>query len=295
MKVKVKLVKAFTKDPKLGNPAGVVAEADSLSDEQMLSIARYYGFSESAFVQDTNKADFKVRFFAVKQEVDFCGHATVATFYTLSQSGIISVTNGSKTVTQETGIGVLPVTCFSDGKIMMRQNQPTFGSIIQDRANVAKLLGLNETDLASTPTQVVSTGVNKLIVPIKDLETMRKIVPKLTEIVAHEEANDYVGIAVICTESFTGQADLAIRNFSPSVGIDEDPATGIAAGPVGCYADKYIFDGKKKQLVIEQGFDMGKASTLYVDINNGVKVGGYAAYFGEEDLDITDLGSSSPR
>jgi len=56
----VKLVKAFTKDPAQGNPAGVVHDADDLSDNQMQEIAKTLGFSESAFVLKSNKADFRV-------------------------------------------------------------------------------------------------------------------------------------------------------------------------------------------------------------------------------------------
>jgi PhzF family phenazine biosynthesis protein len=285
MSVGVKLVKAFSKDPANGNPAGVVQDANNLSDEQMLKIAQHYGFSESAFVQKSSKADFKVRFFSVNQEVDLCGHATVATFYSLLKDGFIDLNNqDSVTVKQETGIGILPVTLYKDGKIMMTQKDPVFGAVVDDRANMAQLLGLAENDLSNTPIQIVSTGVKKLIVPLISLEVMRKIKPDFKAIILDGQNKDYSGIAVVTTESFSGDADLATRNFNPRVGINEDPATGIAAGPLGCYADKYILKGKKN-LVIEQGFDMGKASTLLVDINNGVTVGGYAAEFGDETLE----------
>jgi PhzF family phenazine biosynthesis protein len=172
---------------------------------------------------------------------------------------------------------------------MMTQNRPVFGNFLEDRGEVSRLLGLTQDDIGDTPVQVVSTGVKKLVVPVKDLNILRKIKPDLTSIIKHAEANDYSGVAVISPEPFTNDGDLATRNFSPSVGINEDPATGIAAGPIGCYADKYIYDGKKKRIIIEQGFDMGKSSTLYVDIADGVKVGGYAAYFGEEDLETENI------
>ncbi len=71
MKVSVQFVKAFTSNKNEGNPAGVVHDADWLTEEQMLGIARELGFSESAFIQRSSEADFKVRFFAAKQEVDF--------------------------------------------------------------------------------------------------------------------------------------------------------------------------------------------------------------------------------
>lgn len=285
MKVAVRLVKAFTKDPTLGNPAGVVLNARDLNDDQMLTLARHYGFSESSFVQNSEKADFRVRFFSVQQEVDFCGHATVATFNSLVRSGRVVVDGVSTKVTQETKIGILPVTCFSDGKIMMTQRSPEFKEIINDNS-VSHMLGLSPDDVGSTPVQIISTGVNKLIIPLRSLSLMRRITPNFKDIIGLGKKYDFSGVAVIATESFSGQADLATRNFSPAVGIDEDPATGIAAGPITCYADKYLYQGRKKKLIIEQGFDMGKASTIYTDISSEVQVGGYAAEFGTEEINI---------
>ncbi len=283
MTVTVQLVKAFTSDNSQGNPAGIVHDADNLKDTQMLAIAKHYGFSECAYVQSSREADFRVRFFSPTQEIGFCGHATVATFFSLIQAGRINIRNKqTMTVNQETGIGILPVNCYSDGKIMMTQKDIEFGEIIEDRQEVAKLLGISTGQLCNLPIQVASTGSNHLIVPVADIGCLISIVPNLDVIVRHGKEHGYSGIAVLSVESFSGSADLATRNFSPSVGINEDPATGIAAGPLSCYADRYIFDGAKKQLVIEQGFDMGKASTIYTDINDNVLVGGYAALFGEE-------------
>lgn len=287
MKITVNLVKAFTKDKDQGNPAGVVHDADKLTPAQMLKIAQHFGFSESAFIQTSTMADYKVRFFSVQQAVDFCGHATVATFFSLMQAGLINPTWGkSVTVTQETGLGVLPVTCFDDGRVMMTQKEPVFDKVVGDRSEIADLLGLDMQVFADLPTQIVSTGVKKLIVPVNNLSALRAITPNLPAIIDHGRKHDYSGIEAFTSESFTGDGDFATRNFSPSVGIDEDPATGIAAGPLACYADKYMFDGKKKLLVIEQGFDMGKASIINVDITNEVLVGGYGVSFGSSVLEV---------
>ena len=62
-----------------GNPAGVVLDAECLTDSQMLAIAQAIGYSETAFVVPTGNAEARVRFFSPVAEVAFCGHATVAT------------------------------------------------------------------------------------------------------------------------------------------------------------------------------------------------------------------------
>lgn len=287
MQVMTHLVKAFTKDKRQGNPAGVVHDADQLQDEQMLHIARELGFSESAFIQHSDKADYRVLFFAAKQEVDFCGHATVATFHSLVESGGIVIGDGGVArITQETKAGVFPVDCYKDGKIMMTQSDPIFGGIESDRQLIADLLNIKADELGELPIQVVATAVPKLIIPVTSLAVLSKVQPDLTGISEYAQNNNSKGFYLFTDETPSGNADFATRFFNPLIGIDEDPATGVAAGPLGCYADKYIFKGSKKQLVIEQGFDMGKNSTIYIDITDKVLVGGYAASFGTQDIII---------
>ncbi|GIP36612.1 PhzF family phenazine biosynthesis protein [Paenibacillus sp. J2TS4] len=85
MKLKVYTVNSFAKTLEGGNPAGVVIDADSLSDESMKSIAGAIGFSETAFVMKSESAHFKVRFFTPEEGVDLCGHATIATLAPISK------------------------------------------------------------------------------------------------------------------------------------------------------------------------------------------------------------------
>lgn len=287
MKISVDLVKAFTKDKEQGSPAGVTHNADQLSDEQMLKIAGILGYSESAFIQKSDKADFRVRFFAVKEEVDFCGHATIATFYSLVKHDRITF-DGKRvaTVTQETKAGVFPVTCHSDGKIMMSQENPQYMDIETDRKLVAKLLGITESDFGQTPIQIVSTVYPMMVIPVKSLAVLKQIKPSFEALSQYSSNHKSVGFSVFTTESGENNVDFATRFFNPLLGINEDPATGVAAGSLGGYADKYVFNGKQKQMVIRQGFDMGKPSTIEVDLSNGVEVGGYAASFGQKEFTI---------
>lgn len=287
MIINVHLVKAFTKDSKLGNPAGVIHNADHLNDAQMLSIAHTLGFSESAFIQKSDQADYKVRFFTPKQEVEFCGHATVATFHSCIEQGVLNVgTRGSVTIQQETKAGQFTVDCYADGKVMMVQNNAVFGAVMLNKQFICSLLNIHVNDLNEFPIQVVATITPTLIVPIVSLKALRKIQPDLARISTYSKEKNIGGLYVFTTESFTTHADMYTRSFDPLVGIDEDAATGVAAGPLGCYADKYIFKGSKKQFIIEQGFDMGKDSTLYVDTEEAVRVGGYAVSFGYKALEI---------
>src|SRR3989344_7333723 len=117
MKVKVFTLNAFAKTENGGNPAGVVLNSDGLSEKQMLLISKKVGFSETAFVQKSDKADFKVKFFTPNAEVDLCGHATIATFYLLKDRQIIQAGK----YTQETKAGVLAIEILQDKTVFMDQ------------------------------------------------------------------------------------------------------------------------------------------------------------------------------
>ncbi|HDN95681.1 MAG TPA: PhzF family phenazine biosynthesis protein, partial [Thermoplasmatales archaeon] len=82
MEVPFYIANAFTNKPFKGNPAGVVLEADLLNEKQMQRIAADLKCSETAFLMKSEKADYKLRYFTPIREVDLCGHATIATFYT---------------------------------------------------------------------------------------------------------------------------------------------------------------------------------------------------------------------
>ena len=281
MQVKVKLVNAFTKSLKGGNPAGVVLDADKLTDNQMIDISSKLGFSESAFVQKSKNADFKVRFFSPTQEVDLCGHATIATFHTLIELGKIDFgTLDTKIVTQETKSGILPVECNKNGLIVMTQKKPKFYQIKNDRELISKLLGIKITDLMEHPIQSVSTGVAKLIIPVKSLNVLYRIKPDLDGIKEYCKDKGTKGFYPFTFET-KENSDFHARQFNPLAGINEDPITGVAAGALGAYIVHHKLS-EKNQFVVEQGYIMNKPGKIYVWVSDTVKVGGYAVTVGEK-------------
>ncbi len=106
MKIRAFHYDAFTDLPGKGNPAGIVINADGLSDVQMLAAAAAVGFNETAFIQSSSKADLRLRYFTPGQETDLCGHATVASLFMMDEKEML----GSDQLRIETGAGILPVT-----------------------------------------------------------------------------------------------------------------------------------------------------------------------------------------
>jgi PhzF family phenazine biosynthesis protein len=120
MKIKVFTLNSFAKTIDGGNPAGVVLNADGLSEKEMVLIAKKVALSETAFITRSSKADFKVRFFTPTDEVDLCGHATIATYSLMHTLGKIKAGN----YTQETKAGILGIKIHEDGTIFMNQTLP---------------------------------------------------------------------------------------------------------------------------------------------------------------------------
>ena len=116
------LVNSFSANNSGGNPAGVVLNADKLTDAEKLTIAKEIGFSETAFVAQDHEVDFAVSFFTTTEEADFCGHATLLYFRLYSNKGVKT----AGYYTQRTKAGLLGVTIAEDGQVTMEQALPKY-------------------------------------------------------------------------------------------------------------------------------------------------------------------------
>jgi len=275
------LVKSFTQDKNFGSPTGIVLDADDLSEQQMQAIATKLNFAESAFVLASEKADYRLRFFAPNHEVALCGHATIASFHLLAEQG--RITFGEKDhviLTQETSAGLLQVTCHKDGRVVMSQKEPTFGVIETDCDRVAGLLGISAADFLDYPVQVVSSGTPKLLVPLNSLKALRAVTQDSEGIKQYCRETEAKGIYPFTMESPIPDTDFFARQFNPLADENEDPLTGVAAGALGCYAKKYKLLAKE-QFIVAQGYDLNMGGNMLVDVTEGVRVGGYAVTYGE--------------
>lgn len=289
MKIKVFLVNSFAKTVEGGNAAGVVLDAEGLKDDDMKKIAKILGYSETAFVSNSEVADFKVRFFTPEEEVDICGHATIAAFHTMAEQWRIHPDK----YTQETKAGVLQVELKNDRTIMMSQKPPQFLEVVI-KEEIAESLNINLNEMVEgLPTQIVSTGLRDIMVPIKNLDTLNAIKPDFDKVAEVSRKYNTIGYHLFTLETL-GEAHAHTRNLAPLYGIPEESATGTSNGALACYLFEYSEINRKKatHLVIEQGYSMNKPSEIIVELEtkeksiNGVKVGGKAISFTEVDVEI---------
>ena len=268
---KVYRIAAFTKSPLGGNPAGIVFDADNLTEKEMLNIATEVGYSETAFVMNSDIADFKVRFFTPVDEVDLCGHATIATYNLMRDLDLIKVGD----YMQETKAGVLKLR-IEEECIFMEQKQPEYLEVIDPIEILKCFIGMRLDQMDDLPVQIVTTGLKDIILPIKDVETLNALEPNFEEIEAISYKYDVVGIHAFSI-SKSNEFDAHARNFAPRYGINEEGATGTSNGALACYMMKYCGEDNKKNYVIEQGVAMGRPSKIQVGLN--IKDGKITAVF----------------
>ena len=146
MKIKIKKINAFTESMQGGNPAGVVLNSPFLTDYQMRLICKKLNVSETAFIFPSIIADYNVRFFSSKIEVNLCGHATIATFYAMFKENYFP-NRRFISLKQNTKSGILPVEIYHTkkgifDKIMMIQKKPVLRNINLDYSEIADSLNI---------------------------------------------------------------------------------------------------------------------------------------------------------
>lgn len=289
--IKVYHYDAFSKKPNKGNPAGVVLNGDDLTETEMQDVAFKVGFNETAFPIASDRADLRIRYFSPKQEMELCGHATMATIYALKTNGWLE----NKTeLTIETNAGVLPIRITKNEQkeihITMKQALPQFKKFEGSRYDLAKAIGIEEVDFDDElPIMYGSTGAWTLLIPIKSLDIFNKMEPnnKVFSSILNEIPN--ASVHPFCLESYYEEADMHGRHFSSTFsGTIEDPVTGTASGVMGAYFAKYI---KKEcdmpiNLIVEQGQEMNKDGQVIVNVaeNNEIEITGNAVYVKEIDI-----------
>ncbi|NLQ18289.1 PhzF family phenazine biosynthesis protein [Marinomonas sp. M1K-6] len=276
--VDVYLVRAFSISGQGGNLAGVVLQADALTDQQKQAIAKAVGVSETAFVSQSDKADFQLSFFTPTVEVDFCGHATLSAFWLLHHLQKIPLGNYQ----QETKVGVLDVEVASNCGVLMSQSLPVWLTEFSAE-EIAPMLGIDPQLIVQLglPIQAVSTGLVDVMIPVP-YGALDCLVVDLEAITRFCQQHQCVGFHVFEMNSPDEPYTANCRNFAPAVGIPEESATGSSSGALACYLNRHF---GSQQAVFEQGRAMNMSSRIVTQlrVESGelvcVQVGGEGAMY----------------
>ena len=283
-----------------GNQLAVVLDGRGLTSGTMQAIAKEMNFSETTFVlpPERSDTDARVRIFTPAEELPMAGHPTIGTTYALARAGVVAPPVDSLTL--GLGVGPTPVSLEWTGEelsfVWMAQLPPTFGERAADRAAAAAALRLPAATVTDTglPVQVVSCGVPFLFVP---LATRRAVDSAVLDAGAYESLRrtagiDDIPIFLFSPEPGADNGTVYSRMFAPGAGIQEDPATGGACGPLGCYLlhNKVVTAQGAGAMLNVQGVKMGRPSYIHIAIGvdggaiSRVRVGGQSVFVGEGTL-----------
>jgi trans-2,3-dihydro-3-hydroxyanthranilate isomerase len=298
-------VDVFTDRALEGNQLAVFPEPGGLSTPMMQAITREMNFSECTFIFPSERGgDVKMRIFTPGEELPMAGHPTIGSTFALASEGTIR--RGQKDFIFELGIGPTPVSLEWNGDALsfawMTQPLPTFGGIIGDRGALAGAVGLTVSDLATgLPAQVVSCGVPFLFVPLTSREAVdavaidRQALARCAHAAGVEELPAFFFTADGKQEPDAAQTVYS-RMLAPSFGVGEDPATGGASGPLGCYLLRYkvVTPETARNILSLQGVLMKRPSRVHISIESEdrtitrVRVGGRSVLVGHGVLTLNN-------
>jgi len=271
----------FTDQRYKGNQLSVVHIEHELTIEQYHDISREFGYSETSFVNySTEQNVFKVRSFTpAKFEVAGAGHnllgavclAVIKKWDIFKNQDdqpwvFIKDTKIPVSITEENG---LPY-------VAMKQRQAeVIRTLPIDVISGAVGLSIDDLALNDWPINIVQTEVPHLMVPVKDVESLKKAVSHKSLLKEISEKFCFEGCYLFTTKSSSEKYLAETRFFNPGMGIDEDPATGTAAGPLAGYLEMLGYIKKNQDFLILQGELVEHPSTIRVKVvENGIWVSG---------------------
>lgn len=262
---------AFSDKVNKGNRTALI-KAAGLSREDMQKIAKKLGFAESLFYQDLT-----LRYFSPEEEIDFCGHATLAFLW---QRGL---EEKREMEILHTPVGEIPVFYSYDQekleKVWMLQAPLQVKEIIFDHDQLFQALGIDPRDVDHDyPLKASYTGNWDIFVPIKSEEIIDRISPDME---ALGSLNRSMG--VLSTHLYTinkgEDYDIYTRDFAPACGIPEDPVTGSANGALFGLLQREGLLNKEEEIIFAQGHALGYEGRVFAkqDPSSGrILVGGKA-------------------
>jgi trans-2,3-dihydro-3-hydroxyanthranilate isomerase len=284
VRIPFRLVDVFTDRPLAGNQLCVVPGPISLPDADMQAIAQEMGFSETTFVTEASGDRYAMRIFTPGVELPFAGHPSLGTAFVLVSEGRVS-----SPATQVVAAGEVPMSVDLEARTArMGQFSPRFKDEVNRPQELAEAIGLSVEDLhPDLPAQVVWTGLDVLVVPARDADAVARAAPYPPGLTALVESVGTDGLYLVALDGDQVHA----RLFASGIGVDEDAATGSAAGPCGAYfVERQVLPAGRVR--IRQGIEIGRPSTLLVDVErapNGVweiHVGGGVATVGSGEFDL---------
>jgi trans-2,3-dihydro-3-hydroxyanthranilate isomerase len=301
MRHKFFTVDVFTDQRFGGNQLAVFPDASGIPEALMQPIAREFNYSETTFVLPPSDFRYtrRVRIFTPVSEMPFAGHPTVGTAHVLAATGAIPTKGSEVRIIFEEGVGPVPVTIrISDGQPVFAQltaaKLPEKGAPPPDRARLARMLGLEPSDLADgLEPEAHSCGLPFLYIPLRNRDAVARAIIDAARMREALDGYSPKDVFLFAADPERPGSDFRARMFAPFNGIPEDPATGSAVAALAGYvAPRHAEQEGTVRWVVEQGFEMGRPSILHLEVDKrggrieAVRVGGSSVLVCEGSMEL---------
>jgi trans-2,3-dihydro-3-hydroxyanthranilate isomerase len=244
------VVDVFTDTALAGNQLAVFTDAREIDPDLMQALALEIGYSETTFVlPPEDGGTVRVRIFTPTSEMRFAGHPVLGTAWVLVQSlqrGVVDL---------ETGAGIVPVEIDRDESgalVFGRMTQPV--PIVEPQPDPERLLAALGVERPMLPVERYDNGGLHTLVALESPAAVAALEPDFAAL---------AGIADMISCFAGAGASWKTRMFAPRLGVNEDPATGSAAGPIACHACRHSLVEWGEWIEISQGEEIGRPSTLF--------------------------------
>lgn len=247
-------VKSFSENPTAGNLAGVVANAQSLTEIDMQNIAAEVGACETAFILPSSRADVRIRWFTPNSEVGMCVHATIAALGVLKNRNELA----SSTISVETKNVILECQISGNNIFIKVPDYQKVSSQI-DISTILPILPIDAHKIIGEPGIIKIFADLELIIEVDSFETLRNLSPSQDRYSEICNTLGVTGISIFTKETLDSKNQIHTREFAPLYGYLEDPICGTAAGAICTYINE------NKCIRVEQGHFCDTSGVIMVE------------------------------
>ena len=256
-----------------GNVAGVVVTKTPMAPSLMQDIASELGAPTTGFAHAGSGRPVSIRFFTPRQEIDACGHVTVAVATAMVKRGTWRTSRGR--VRASTPAGPLSIFLRSAASPCPPRRATLIGLAYHPRPLEPGRITREHVESALTvpvdpglPTEVVWTGLRHLIVPVGSPQALARIAPSEAALTTLATS---CGADTICVFARLGAHLVRMRDFCAPIGALEEPASGTTSAALADYLTRHTAPAEPAMVTIEQGAEMGRPSRIdvYVETMNG--------------------------
>lgn len=264
-----KVVDVFTDKPLFGNPVAVVFNADGISDENMLHIARWTNLSETTFICASTEGDYRLRIFTPGRELPFAGHPTIGSAHAALEAGVIS--RGRDSFTQDCLSGLIPIQTDQTGVIKARVPKPRIVPTDLSSEMIRHAMGAH----AWLDPMLIDVGPHWVVTRLNDFDALYSLDVDAPKLVDLSREIDATGVTVYAVDKNT---TVHVRSFAPVEGVFEDPVCGSGNAAVAAHVNATaLYEQVGKTYTAHQGAALGRDGHIQVVIDgDDVFIGGHS-------------------